>query len=544
MLIINSKIKIAMSIQTKSPVLILLAFCILLFQFSCTSNENAAEIARAYYVSPSGDDANSGKSADHPWKSIARVNECKLAPGDMVLFAGGSSFSGTLELNREDSGNAALPITLSSYGDGYAMIDGGNNMALKAENCSHFTIKKLQFKGAGRKDGNQADGVYITGGDYVYIDSVEISGFQHCGLSIFKCNNTRITHVYAHDNGFSGIHVSGTTVWEPDKYDNSNIQIAFCTAENNPGDPTALTNHSGNGILASSVKGGLIEYCESFNNGWDMPWKGNGPVGIWIWDCTDFIIQHCISHDNKTAVGASDGGGFDLDGGVSNSIIQFCLSYNNQGSGIGLFEFGAGKVWENNIVRYNISENDGTNGTGSVNIWKGEAGGTIRNCEIYNNTFYNCAGPNLCFMNNWTGFNFRNNIFVYRGSILVHGKKIKDELFRHNIYWNLNGQSSFLGYQSLEKWAITTGKEMSDGKCTGIYADPLLQNPGSIKLTDPVKLQLKYLTDYCPLPESPVINAGLDIHDFSGTHPINADISGTPVPQGNGYDIGAIEFIP
>jgi hypothetical protein len=532
------------TIMKKIPKIFLALPLILLIVTSCTRVERTGVKINAYYVSSAGNDANSGKSISQAWKSISRVNESKLAPGDFVLFEGGSSFSGTVELNRNDSGNAALPFTLSSYGDGFALIDGENNLALKAENCSYFTIKRLHFKGAGRKEGNQSDGVYITGCDHFQIDSSEVSGFQHCGISIFKCSDARITHVYAHDNGFAGIHVSGTTIWDKDKYDNTNIYIASCIAENNPGDLTVTDNHSGNGILASSVRGGIIEYCEAFNNGWDMPWHGNGPVGIWIWDCTDFVIQHCISHDNKTAAGAADGGGFDLDGGVSNSIIQFCLSYNNQGSGIGLFEFGAGKVWENNIIRYNISQNDGTNGTGSVNIWKGEAGGTIRNCEIYNNTFFNSAGPNLCFMNNWTGFNFRNNIFVYKGSILVHGKKLKDEIFEHNAYWNLNGQSSFMGYQSLEKWAKSTGKEMMAGIFTGIYGDPLLQDPGSVKLTDPVQLNRQGLAAYLPVTGSPLIDAGLNIHELTASNPVEKDITGTAVPQGNACDIGALENNP
>jgi hypothetical protein len=515
---------------------------ILLAVISCTRDEKAGLKTNVYYVSAAGNDANSGKSPHQGWKSIARVNKQKLISRDVVLFEGGSAFAGTLELNRVDSTDSTGQITLSSFGSGYAIIDGENGMAMKAENCRNFLIKRIHFKGNGRKGGNQSDGVYITACDHVLFDSIEISGFQHSGLSVFKCSNVRITHVYAHENGFAGIHVTGTTIWDKDKYDNTSIYIAHCIAENNPGDPTALDNHSGNGILASSVRGGTIEFCESFNNGWDMPWKGNGPVGIWIWDCTDFVIQHCISHDNKTAVGAADGGGFDLDGGVSNSVIQFCLSYNNQGPGIGLFEFGAGKVWENNIVRFNISQNDGTNGQGSLAIWKGEAGGTIRNCEIYNNTFYNKEGPNLCPMNNWTGFNFINNIFVYRGSILVQGKKIRDEMFRHNLYWNLNAQATFLGYPDLERWARSTGKEMVSGKFTGIYEDPLLQDPGKISLTDPMQLQRQGLAAYLPVAGSPLVDAGFDIHDLSS--PVDQDISGTPIPQGKAHDIGALEYKP
>jgi hypothetical protein len=494
------------------------------------------------YISPSGNDSNSGTSIHRAWRSIQHVNEQNLLPGSIVLFEGGAAFSGTIELTKMDSANEALPITISSYGKGYALIDGDTSLAFKAENCNYFSLSKLHFKGKGRKEGNRSDGVYISGCNHVLVDSLEIWGFQHSGLSIFKCSNVRITNVYAHDNGFAGIHVSGTTIWEKDKYDNQDIFIAWCVAENNPGDPSVLTNHSGNGILASSVKGGVIEYCEAFNNGWDMPWHGNGPVGIWIWDCSDFTIQYCISHDNKTAKGAADGGGFDLDGGVANSIIQFCLSYHNQGSGIGLFEFGAGKTWENNIIRYNISHNDGTNGQGSLSVWKGEAGGTIRNCEIYNNTFYNSnpGGPSLCLMNNLTGFNFRNNIFVYNGSFLFKGQLIKDELFQNNCYWNLSGDKKFLGYPDIGEWTRAKRKEQSDGKSTFIYADPMLNDTSTANLRNPVRLS--GLSVFNPVSASPLVDAGYDIRTLPGGIDVKKDLAGFDVPQGKGFDIGAREF--
>jgi hypothetical protein len=495
-----------------------------------------------FYVSPSGNDANSGTSIHHAWRSVQHVNDQNLLPGSTVFFEGGASFAGTIELKRMDSANEAFPITISSYGKGYALIDADTGLAFKAENCNYFQLRKLQFTGRGRKEGNRSDGAIISGCNHVLVDSLEISGFQHSGLSIFKCSNLRITNVYAHDNGFAGIHVWGTTIWDKEKYDNHNIYIANCVAENNPGDPTVLNNHSGNGILASSVKGGVIEYCEAFNNGWDMPWHGNGPVGIWIWDCADFIIQYCISHDNKTAIGAADGGGFDLDGGVSNSVIQYCLSYHNQGPGIGLFEFGSGKTWENNTIRYNISHNDGTNGQGSLSIWKGEAGGTILNCEIYNNTFYNSnpGGPDICLMKNLTGFNFRNNIFVFNGSLLFKGHKIKDELFQNNCYWNLTGDKKFLGYPDIAGWAMAKGKELFNGKLTCIYADPMLNDTSTNIIKDPHSLSVLHIFNL--MSASPLIDAGYDIRALNGGTDVKRDFAGSNVPQGKGFDIGALEF--
>jgi hypothetical protein len=45
-----------------------------------------------------------------------------------------------------------------------------------------------------------------------------------------------------------------------------------------PGDPTNLSNHSGNGIVAGGVDGGRAEYCEAFNNG-----LTNHFGGIYFW---------------------------------------------------------------------------------------------------------------------------------------------------------------------------------------------------------------------------------------------------------------------
>jgi hypothetical protein len=517
-------------------------FSTFLFSQGCGFHHSQKQ-GQVYYVRPSGNDSNSSLKIEQAWRTITKVNSVHFEPGDRILFEGGFTYAGTLSFKSDDSGTGENRLVLSSFGDTPAVIDGGDGGALAADSCDYLTVRKLAFKGSGRKNGNRADGVFITRSRFVEMDSLEIYGFQHSGLLLHICDNARITHVAAHDNGFAGIHVTGTTIWDTVRYDNHRLYIGHCIAENNPGDPSVTDNHSGSGIIASSVDKGTIEYCEAFGNGWDMPWNGNGPVGIWIWDSNDFIIQHCVSHDNKSAPDAADGGGFDFDGGVSNSILQYCLSYDNQGPGVGLFEFGAGKAWHDNTVRYNISRDDGKNGQGSVAIWKGEAGGTIRNCEIYNNTFTNSNpnGPSLCIQNNWEGFNFRNNIFVYNGTFLMQGKKLKNERFENNCYWNLAGRADFMDCPSLKAWGEKTGNEMMQGRFTGIYADPGLKNTGKTKLISPLFLKGDSLDGYKPDRDSPLIDAGLDLEKLYGFNPGNHDLSGNPIPQGKAFDIGAVE---
>jgi hypothetical protein len=528
---------------------ITLQYLILLFLLSgCleksgVKSENPSK-GSCYYVSLSGNDANSG-SKSRPWKTLGKINRTDFQPGDTILFEGGSVFAGTLIFDSLDSGVDGKIVTISSYGNGRAVIDGAGSEGIIVRNCKYFIISDLIVKGLGRKDGNVADGVFITQSGNFNIDSLELFGFQHSGLHIRICSDVRITNVYAHDNGFAGIHITGSTISDPFNYDNKNVYIGYCVAENNPGDPTVLDNHSGNGILASSVSNGTIEYSSASDNGWDMPWTGNGPVGIWIWDCTNFLIQYCISYDNKTTAGAGDGGGFDFDGGVSNSIIQYCLSYSNQGAGYGLFEFGATKPWENNIVRYNISINDGIINGGSLAVWRSETGGTMRNCEIYNNTFYNNTGRGnaIAFLNNWPGFKFRNNIFIYKNSFLVPGQKIVSELFQSNCYYSLSGDQTIAGYGNLLEWAQTTGNEKLNNSVLGLYTDPGLNNPETFLLTDPLKLNPVNLFPYYLNPGSPLIDRGLDLMKVFNLGSVAKDLAGTSLPQGAGYDIGALEFI-
>jgi hypothetical protein len=74
--------------------------------------------------------------------------------------------------------------------------------------------------------------------------------------------------------------------------------------------------------------------------------------------------------------------------GIAFSIMQYNVSFENEGPGIGLFEFGAAKAWQNNIVRYNLSVNDAHTTKGGLRIWKAEGKGEMHDCEIFNNTIY------------------------------------------------------------------------------------------------------------------------------------------------------------
>lgn len=169
----------------------------------------------------------------------------------------------------------------------------------------------------------------------------------------------------------------------------------------------------------------------------------------------------------------------------------------------------------------------------------------MRNCEIYNNTFYNTTarGFSLMIENNCPGFRFRNNIFVYKGAFLIPGEKLVSELFGANCFWSLSGDQKIAGYKNFKGWALEIAKQKQGNSFTGLFANPGLLSPGTCSLTDPMKLNTEKLEAYSLKSGSPLIDRGLDLKKLYNLESGTKDIAGTSLPQNTGYDIGAMEYI-
>jgi hypothetical protein len=480
--------------------------------------------ARDYYVSAMGNDSNPG-TGTQPWRSIAKVNDFDFKPGDIILFEGGKIFAGTIKLDKNDSGSSDKQIVITSYGTSRAIIDGANGTGLIADGCNHLIVKNLNLKGSGRKAGNTENGVHIIDLSGAEIDNLDVSGFRSNGILGMGIQNVRITNVHAYENGHAGICVGGS----PSNRKSDNVYIGYCVAQNNPGDPSNLTNHSGNGIVVGNINNAVIEYCRAMNNGWDMPRKGNGPVGIWAWNADNVVIQFCIAHDNKSP--GDDGGGFDLDGGVTNSILQYNLSYNNEGPGYFLCQYPSAPVFKNNIVRYNISQNDGTKNNRRSGIDIYAANTQMSDCKIYNNTVYNKNGAGIGFAGlDVPGVVIRNNIFICAGELITG--KAKRGRFENNIYWAVDDRGLTFNGHTFEQWIARTGQEKIGDKIVGRYVDPLLIEPGGATLTDPTKLAT--LKAYRLKTGSPCAGAGIPIENNGGR-----DFWGNKVPEKECPAVGA-----
>jgi hypothetical protein len=385
-------------------------------------------------------------------RTVEEANKLALAAGDSVFFRGGVRLAGTLRISRV-SGVAGRPVWMGSYGGGAATIDGGDSSAVVVYQSRWVVIGGLRLVGAGRKTGNVKDGLAIIGSQHVRVSDVDITGFEKSGLFIYSSVDVAVSGVYAHENGAAGIAVEGPF---DSKKGSRDLRIIGCRADDNPGDPTNLTNHSGNGIVAGHCTNLLIDRCSATNNGWDMPRIGNGPVGIWCYEADSVTIQHCLAYRNKTSPGAADGGGFDLDGGVTNSVIQYCRSYENQGAGYCIFQYWGASAWHHNIIRWNVSEDDGlvSDGRGGIYVWNSSGDSALfYDCLVYGNTVYNTREAALSYSTTSArrGFVWRDNTFVGADS-LIRGDRGRD-VFIGNDWWVLgapDGRSGHAGDRGLE----------------------------------------------------------------------------------------------
>jgi hypothetical protein len=449
---------------------------------------------RDYYFSPRGDDAAGAGTVEQPYRTIARASALELNPGDRVLFEAGQTFTGSLKLDARDAGTPGQPITIGSYGAGRATFEAGNATAVRVENAGGVRVADLVMVGAGPRV-NCGSGVEfvnsLPGGKklrHVRVENVEAVGFGAEGVRIHGAptdgspsgyDDVLVADCVARENSHTGIYFTGWWKAErgraPHAFAHSNVRVVRCLAQGNPGDPRARnSNRTGSGILLDSVNGAVIEYCEATDNGSDNYAKDGGPVGIWCTIANNVTIQFCKSHRNSTAAG-HDGGGFCLDGGVCNSVLQYNASEENEGSGYGIYEYPGATPAFGNIIRYNVSRNDGRkNGYAGIHVW--DDARTLRNVRIEGNLVYMDSAPpgEKPPRGMWLQSPIRDALIAGNVFSIVSGVRLMDVAggqravrFEHNAY-HTGGDRIALEWEgreftSLSAWLAETGQRPMQG---------------------------------------------------------------------------------
>ena len=129
-----------------------------------------------------------------------------------------------------ERGSAAQKVIVGSYGKGKATIDTGDGKRADSEGCDYVQIRDLKIYGIGPQDRKPGMWPLSRACGWGEGRNVEVTGFRGAGVNFAGLNDSGITRVYAHENGFAGINSDGDL--------SRNIRVAHCLTDNNPGDPT------------------------------------------------------------------------------------------------------------------------------------------------------------------------------------------------------------------------------------------------------------------------------------------------------------------
>ncbi|WP_225833534.1 right-handed parallel beta-helix repeat-containing protein [Streptomyces sp. NK08204] len=450
---------------------------------------------RTFYLSPDGDDEADGRTLQTAWQTLRRVDAVRLKPGDRVLLRGGARFPGTLSIGQGDAGNARKPVVIESYGTGRAAIAAVGSHGIEVHNTSGIVIRNLVLTG-NVKAFRKQDGISLVSDlpgrrklPYVRVTGVDVSGFRngirmHGGPGGSGFRDVVLRDCTVHNNQEAGV-VSDGPAFDATApvYAHEDITVSKVTAFRNDGDPRAADRNTGSGIVLGSVRHGVVEDSDAHANGKSSSAQAaEGPEGIWTYDSTRMVLQRNVAYANRTG-SRVDGGGFGLDNNVSHSLVQYNLSYDNDGAGFLAYSAVPNHAHTGNTIRYNISRDNARKledygGIVALGSW-------VSNLAIYQNTVLATAhgsvrAPALRLQPNLDAVSVRNNVFATDGPPLVAAGghfDTSEVAMQGNDYhapkgWNLEWGDG--RYTDLAAWRQASGQELQGPRATGTSADPCL----------------------------------------------------------------------
>lgn len=414
--------------QNKITQIILLLMIVV--HFGCTTNNQS----KIYYISPKGDDNNTGLTKSSAWKTLERINRETFQPGESILFESGAVWNGNLR--PLGSGEPENHITISSYGKGsMPVINIGETegAGITLINQSWWKIQGVEItSGAPPQLGIKREGISVRAerGDSIRGFEIRDCYIHDVWGQIGGAGSSTMIKI---GRATGDILIENNTIERCDKV---GIQV---TGKNNiviRGN--YLENLGGDGIIVHGPYRGLIEYniadrtClrtgdPHLDTGEENRYRWwPHTAAIWMSHAKETIMQFNEVYNTGRQLGNGDGQAYDFDFGCENNILQYNYSRNNAG-----FLLIMDNTHEN-IARYNISQNDiKFRPTQLVTMFCDTAEQNL----LHNNVFYVDHGT--------------SDITYYYGDeygpMKGKGKKDKGKLgahFRNNIFY-ATGQGRF-----------------------------------------------------------------------------------------------------
>ena len=195
--------------------------------------------------------------------------------------------------------------------------------------------QQLRYQHFAGTNGSQTAEVYVNG-YYGALDTINITNNQLHGSHGTGSKDSNGIYGIGDGQNITNVTYSGNTVF----------------------DLGGLAGNTGGGIIANDVNGGVLEYNIVHDVGGNSTSCG-GPGGVWTYASNNITIQYNEVYRMQpiTYTSGCDWVAYDLDGGVSNSVVQYNYSHNNFGTALLAFaQTAGGHAWGNNSFRYNISE--------------------------------------------------------------------------------------------------------------------------------------------------------------------------------------------
>lgn len=378
--------------------------------------------ATTYYVDANkGHDQNRGTSAALAWRSLAKVQNSTLKPGDEVLLAAASVWTEPLVIKQ--SGRAKAPIVVRSTGDGpRPRINAGgvSEHAVGIFNAEFVEISGLEVTNDGPPAGPRF-GVLIA-----QENSGVARGIRVHDMYIHDVRGTNARK----DNGgivfralgpkrptrFHDLRVERNVIWRVDRSGIAGISDQVDRKRWFPSDGVIIRDNflediGGDGIVPRGTDGALVEH--NIVRGAVSRAPGYN-VAIWQWSTDNTLVQ---LNEAAFTRGRLDGQGFDSDFNSRGTTIAHNFSHDNKG-GFVLICSPAPKDPDNignsgTIVSGNVSRNDGTR------IF--QLAGRITHVRIENNVIHvgSKQDVKLVVATEWQGWpsdvRFKNNMFAVAG---------------------------------------------------------------------------------------------------------------------------------
>lgn len=480
-----------------------------------------------FYVSPNGKDSNPGTEAK-PWKTLTKAAETARA-GDTVYI-----MSGTYKerLVPKNSGEDGRPIRFYAAPNNEVIIDGTDSPGLEefhwggvVDIIGHHHIEVSGI----RVINSPAAGIFIEHSSSIRIENNSTYDTFSSGIGVWRCSDVVIkgnSVEYACNGGYNEcIRIMGTDMFE------------VCNNIVFNGGPAA---DGGEGIDAcDGSRNGTIHNNELYNL---------NRVGVYVdaWDKHTYNIEvfENVSHDNKSGIGvASENGGL-----LENIFVHDNRVYNNEDNGFFCSGWGLGDTHPLKNIRFwrNISHD---NGVGFYVC--AQSGATLDQVEIVNNVIYNSytrgmaiygeeqpALPiliqNIRIINNTIHNSNTIGIDGWGGGVhVVRLEELGESqiVFRNNIISDSNYFSLVIDPNVPSSGLIIEHNLISDffGKIGETVGDQAVTDAPTF--FDPENGDFRLVFGSAGIDQGSSVDAPTD------------DFLGNPRPYGDGFDIGAFEFV-